>query len=157
MEKSETLKVYVLVGVSGAGKSTFIDSFLKKNPNVVVYSSDKLRAILGTSEEDQSVSGQVFSTIKYNLDRDLFQGKSVMIDATSLNRKERKDYVVIGEKHNAEMVAYVFERDKDTIMKNQQKRKSSGGREVPEWVIDKMFSKYTRPSREERFDKIILV
>jgi len=74
--------LYVLSGISGAGKSTFVNSFVQKNPDVMVYSSDALRAVLGSSESDQSVTPQVFSTIKYNVNRDLSQGKSVMVDAT---------------------------------------------------------------------------
>ena len=146
-----------MVGVSGSGKSTFIDKFLEKNPDVIVHSSDKLRGVLGRDESDQTVTAQVFSTIKYNLNRDLAAGKNVMIDATSLNPKERKDYILSGRKHNAEIIAYVLERDKTTLMKNQLKRKSGGGRQVPEFVIDKMLSKYVRPSTAEGFDSVILV
>lgn len=149
--------LYVMVGVSGAGKSTFIEKFLKSHPDVVVHSSDKLRAVLGKSEEDQTVTPQVFSTIKYNLNRDLAAGKNVMIDATSLNPRERKDYILSAKRYSAKVIAYVLERDKATLLKNQVKRKSSGGREVPEFVIDKMLSKYVRPSKSEGFDEIILV
>lgn len=150
-------KLYVMVGISGSGKSTFIENFLKSNPNVVVHSSDKLRAVLGKGEEDQTVTPQVFSTIKYNLNRDLAAGKDVMIDATSLNPRERKDYILTGKRYSAKIIAYVLERDKATLMKNQAKRKSSGGREVPEFVIDKMIAKYVRPSTSEGFDEVILV
>lgn len=149
--------LYVMVGISGAGKSTFIENFLKSNPNVVVHSSDRLRGIIGKDESDQSVTAQVFSTIKYNLNRDLAAGKDVMIDATSLNPRERKDYILTGKRYSAKIVAYVLERDKATLMKNQAKRKASGGREVPEFVIDKMQSKYVRPTQSEGFDEIILV
>lgn len=146
-----------MVGVSGAGKSTFIEKLLKSDPNIVVHSSDKLRGILGKDENDQSVTPQVFSTIKYNLNRDLAAGKSVIIDATSLNPKERKDYILTAKKHSAKIIAYVLERDKNTLMNNQKKRAAAGGREVPEFVIDKMLAKYVRPSKAEGFDDIILV
>jgi len=152
-----TNTLYVMVGISGAGKSTFIENFLKSHPDVIVHSSDKLRAVLGSGEEDQSVTPQVFSTIKYNLNRDLAAGKNVMIDATSLNPKERKDYILAAKRYSAKVVAYVLERDKSTLMKNQAKRKASGGREVPEFVIDKMLAKYVRPSKNEGFDEVILV
>jgi predicted kinase len=153
----EKKKLYIMVGVSGSGKSTFIENFLKSHPNVIVHSSDKLRGILGRDESDQSVTAQVFSTIKYNLNRDLASGKDVMIDATSLNPKERKDYILSGRKHGVEIIAYVLERNKATLMRNQAKRKSSGGREVPEFVIDKMLAKYVRPTTAEGFDDVILV
>lgn len=146
-----------MVGCSGSGKSTFIEKFLQENPNVVVHGSDKLRGVLGSSEEDQSVNHLVFSTLKYNLNRDLAAGKDVMIDATSLNPKERKDYILAGKRYGAEITAYVLERDKNTLLKNQQKRKSSGGRLVPDFVIDKMLAKYVRPSTTEGFDHIIMV
>ena len=146
-----------MVGVSGSGKSTFIDKFIQKNPDVVVHGSDKLRGILGNSEEDQTVNGLVFSTLKYNVSRDLAAGKDVMVDATSLNPKERRDYITSGRKHGAQVIAYVLERDRNTLLKNQQSRKSSGGRLVPEWVIDKMLAKYIRPNKSEGFDDVIMV
>jgi protein phosphatase len=150
-------KVYIMVGISGAGKSTYVDKLVKNNQNMMVYSSDKLRSILGKDESDQTVTPQVFSTIKFNLDRDLKDKKDVLIDATSLNPSERRDYISIAKKHNAMIIAYVLERDKETLMRNQKSRKSQGGREVPEFVIDKMLKKYVRPSKLEGFDEIYLV
>lgn len=146
-----------MVGISGAGKSTYVDKLVKNNQNMMVYSSDKLRSILGKDESDQTVTPQVFSTIKFNLDRDLKDKKDVLIDATSLNPSERRDYISIAKKHNAMIIAYVLERDKETLMRNQKSRKSQGGREVPEFVIDKMLKKYVRPSKLEGFDEIYLV
>jgi len=146
-----------MVGISGAGKSTYVDKLVKNNQNMMVYSSDKLRSILGKDESDQTVTPQVFSTIKFNLDRDLKDKKDVLIDATSLNPSERRDYISIAKKHGAMIIAYVLERDKETLMRNQKSRKSQGGREVPEFVIDKMLKKYVRPSKLEGFDEIYLV
>ena len=146
-----------MVGISGAGKSTYVDKLVKNNQNMMVYSSDKLRSILGKDESDQTVTPQVFSTIKFKLDRDLKDKKDVLIDATSLNPSERRDYISIAKKHGAMIIAYVLERDKETLMRNQKSRKSQGGREVPEFVIDKMLKKYVRPSKLEGFDEIYLV
>lgn len=146
-----------MVGISGVGKSTYVDKLVKNNQNMMVYSSDKLRSILGKDESDQTVTPQVFSTIKFNLERDLKDKKDVLIDATSLNPSERCDYISIAKKHSAMIIAYVLERDKETLMRNQKSRKSQGGREVPEFIIDKMLKKYVRPSKLEGFDEIYLV
>lgn len=146
-----------MVGISGVGKSTYVDKLVKNNQNMMVYSSDKLRSILGKDESDQTVTPQVFSTIKFNLERDLKDKKDVLIDATSLNPSERRDYISIAKKHSAMIIAYVLERDKETLMRNQKSRKSQGGREVPEFIIDKMLKKYVRPSKLEGFDEIYLV
>jgi protein phosphatase len=152
-----TNQIIVLVGISGCGKSTFADKYMTEHPDTLLLSSDKLRGVIGKSESDQSVTPQVFSIIKRNSDEAIAKGKTVMIDATSLNPKERRDYVDIAKKHNVDAIAYVFERDKATLMKNQEKRGASGGRIVPEFVIDKMLSKYVRPSTSEGFKEINLV
>lgn len=149
--------VYILVGISGSGKSTYVDKITKNNQNIVVYSSDKLRGVFGKDESDQSVTPQVFSAIKFNLDRDLKNNKDVLIDATSLTPSERRDYITIAKKYGATVIAYVLERDKETLMRNQKSRKATVGREVPEFVIDKMIKKYIRPSKSEGFDEIYLV
>lgn len=150
-------KLILLVGCSGSGKSTFAKTYLDANQNVKYLSSDKLRAVFGKSESDQSVTFQVFDAIKSMVNEYLKNGDDVMVDATSLNIKERKDYLNTAKTYNVETTAIVFERSKQQLMENQQKRGASGGRVVPEFVIDKMLSKYVRPSKEEGFSEIRLM
>jgi len=150
-------QLILLVGISGAGKSTFADKYLAEHPDVKYLSSDKIRGILGTSEDDQTVTPQVFGLIKRNLDEYLKAGKSVMIDATSLNAKERKDYLIAASKYNVDAIAYVFKRTRDQLIANQEKRKAAGGRRVPDFVIDKMLAKFVVPSTSEGFKQVIMV
>jgi protein phosphatase len=150
-------QLILLVGISGAGKSTFADKYLAEHPDVKYLSSDKIRGILGTSEDDQTVTPQVFGLIKRNLDEYLKAGKSVMIDATSLNAKERKDYLIAASKYNVDAIAYVFERTRDQLIKNQEKRKANGGRRVPDEILDRMLNKYKRPTHSEGFKEILFV
>ena len=150
-------KLIVLVGVSGCGKSTFAEQYLKDNPDTVYLSSDKIRGIIGKDESDQSVTPQVFGLIKRNTDQSLAAGKSVMIDATSLNPKERRDYLDAARKYDVDAIAYVFERTKEELMANQEKRKAGGGRRVPDEILDRMIAKYIRPSVGEGFKEVHLV
>lgn len=153
----KTNKLIVLVGCSGCGKSTFADKYLSENPDTKYLSSDKLRGALGKDENDQTVTHLVFPIIKRNTEEYLKSGKSVLIDATSLNPKERKDYLNIAKKLDVDAIAYVFERSKAQLIANQQKRGEGGGRVVPEFVIDKMLQKYVRPTTAEGFKEIYLV
>lgn len=150
-------KLICLVGISGAGKSTFADDYLSKNPDTVYLSSDKIRGIIGKDESDQSVTPQVFSIIKREVDKNLKDGKTVMVDATSLNPKERRDYLDTADKYGVDAIAYVFERSREQLIKNQEKRAASGGRMVPDFVIDKMLAKYVAPTIGEGFKQIIIV
>jgi protein phosphatase len=149
--------LYVVCGVSGAGKSTFIEKFLKTNSDVRVVSSDKMRGILFGDENIQSNPSLVFSILKKNVDDALKNGEKIMVDATNLNAKDRRNWVDIAKKYNAKLVAYVMERDRNTLIQRQEKRKGEGGRFVSTDVIDRMLNKYQRPSRGEGFDEIILI
>jgi predicted kinase len=147
----------ILIGCSGAGKSTFATKYLKDYPTTIYLSSDQIRKNLTGDESSQHVNGQVFGIIKHEVDKNLKNGKSVMIDATSLNPKERRDYLDAARKYDVDAIAYVFERTKAQLMANQAKRGASGGRVVPEFVVDKMLAKYIRPTEGEGFKEIHLV
>jgi protein phosphatase len=151
---NEKLKVIIMIGAPGSGKSTFAKQYWQQNPTFKYLSSDALRAELGSGEEDQSVTPQVFSTLKRRLDHCLRRNESVIVDATSMNIKDRKDYIDTAKQFNAKVVAYAFVCDKQTLLKRNQKRGEGGGRNVPEFVICKMLAKYQPPTSQEGFDEI---
>ena len=150
--------MYIICGVSGSGKGYFIDNKLKQQvPDAVILSSDKMRGILFGDENSQQNRGLVFGVLKREADKAVKEGKNCIIDATNLNPRDRRDWITIAQKYGTKIVAFVIERDKDTILKQQEKRKSEGGRYVPEFVIDKMISKYSRPTAAEGLDEVVLV
>jgi predicted kinase len=150
-------KVIVMIGAPGSGKSTFAKKLWQDNPNFKYLSSDALRAELGSGEEDQSVTPQVFSTLKRRLDHCLRRNESVIVDATSMNAKDRRDYINAAKQYNAKVIAYAFVCDKQTLLERNQKRGAGGGRNVPEFVIQRMLDKYQQPLSSEGFDEIIFI
>ncbi len=78
--------LYITVGLPGSGKSTYVKNFIK-DKDIEYLSSDELRAIYGKDETDQSVTSIVFGHIKRKVDEFLKDGKNVLFDATSVNRK----------------------------------------------------------------------
>lgn len=141
-----------MVGISGSGKSTFANG-LKTSLKAVVVETDAIRLEITGNAEDQSQNGRVFGIAKARVDSYLKQGKNVVIDATSLSVKDRRDWVQIGKQNNAEVIAYVVKTDIATA----KKRNAARTRKVPEWVIDKQFAKFVQPSRNEGFDDVINV
>jgi len=145
-------KLIVMVGISGSGKSTFSNG-LKTSLNATVVETDAIRQEVCGNAEDQTQNGRIFGIAKARVDSYLKQGKNVVIDATSLNAKDRRDWVRIGKENNAEVIAYVVKTDIATA----KKRNASRARKVPEWVIDKQAAKFVQPSRNEGFDDVINV
>lgn len=144
---------YILIGAPGSGKSTWGKQLAEKNANVVRLCPDDFRAKFGWGEGDQSVSAQAFAATRNGMDEALRNGKDVLIDATNMYRKTRKDFVNIAKKHGATTVAVVFEAEKSLLLERNAKRGSEGGRNVPEDVIDRMLGKYERPNELE-FDQV---
>ena len=148
--------IYIAVGLPGSGKSTYTKNFIK-GKDIEYLSSDELRAVFGKSEEDQTVTPLVFGHIKRKVDEFLKDGKNVLVDATSVNRKERSDYINTAKKYGAKVVAIVFKMDRQGLIDRNKKRGEQGGRVVPDWVIDKMLAKFEEPSYNEGIDVIIYV
>ena len=148
--------LYITVGLPGSGKSTYAKDFIN-GKDIEYLSSDELRAVFGKSEEDQTVTPLVFGHIKRKVDEFLKDGKNVLVDATSVNRRERSDYINSAKKYGAKVVALVFKMDRAGLIARNQKRGSEGGRVVPDFVIDKMLAKYEEPSTGEGIDQIIHV
>ena len=80
-----------------------------------------------------------------------------MVDATSVNRKERSDYINTAKKYNSKVVVVVFKMDRNGLIARNKKRGDEGGRVVPDWVIDKMLNKFEEPDFNEGIDVIIYV
>ena len=148
--------LYITVGLPGSGKSTYAKEFVK-GKDIEYLSSDELRAVYGKGEDDQTVTPIVFGHIKRKVDEFLKDGKNVLVDATSVNRKERSDYINTTKKYGAKVVALVFKMDRQGLIDRNKKRGEQGGRVVPDFVIDKMLAKYEEPSFAEGIDVTIYV
>ncbi len=148
--------LYIAVGLPGSGKSTYAKDFIKEK-DIEYLSSDSLRAVYGKGEDDQTVTPIVFGHIKRKVDEFLKDGKNVLVDATSVNRRERSDYINSAKKYGAKVVAIVFKMDRQGLIDRNKKRGEQGGRVVPDFVIDKMLAKFEEPSYSEGIDVMIYV
>jgi cytidylate kinase len=142
----------VMIGISGSGKSTYANG-LKTSLGAQLVETDAIRMELTGNAEDQSQNGRVFAVAKKRVSDYLSQGKNTIIDATSLNAKDRKDWIEIGKSNNAEIRAYFI----DTPISVCKSQNSKRARKVPEWVIDKQASKLFAPTKSEGFDSVTVI
>lgn len=148
-------RLILIVGISGSGKSTYIENYYKTAPSTIVLSSDRLRGVLGKDDSDQSVSGQVFRMMealtKYFLK--YYDGKDIIIDATNTTIARRKDFFKIAhEVGNCQTVCWCIPCKREFAKERNRKR----DRVVPDFVIDRQFDQMQWPNEEEA-DQIIWV
>ncbi|MFD1051723.1 AAA family ATPase, partial [Kibdelosporangium lantanae] len=81
------MALVVLIGASGAGKSTFARRHFAATQ---ILSSDFFRGMVSDDENDQSVSAAAFDALHYVADKRLQAGRVTVIDATNVQRMPRK-------------------------------------------------------------------
>ena len=154
MTKNKTL--YVMVGIPGSGKSTFINTHCQSNWKIV--SRDQVRfSIVREDEEYFSKEKKVFKTFIEEIVRGLKDYDVTVADATHLNQSSRLKLLnSLGVNlRNVKVEAIVLRTSLETALERNSHRI---GRElVPEESIKNMFNNFTLPKFEEGFDAINIV
>jgi predicted kinase len=143
------LRIVVLVGLPGSGKSTYI-----QQAGGGGLSSDAIRVMLANDETDQSIHEPVFQTLRYLLRQRLALGRPITyIDATNLTPQERSPYIGIGKSYGCDVEAVYFDVPLETCME----RNAGRYRVVPEEAMRKMAAKLEPPTLAEGFSRIQIV
>jgi len=142
----------IMIGISGSGKSTYAYG-LKTSLRAELVETDAIREELTGNASDQSQNYKVFQIAKKRVNDFLRQGKNVIIDATSLSTRDRKDWIKIGKDNEAEIRGYFIDTPID-VCKSQNRKRS---RKVPEEVIDRQASKLESPTKFEGFDSVTII
>ena len=116
-------------------------------------STDDIRLELTGNAEDQTQNGRVFSVARTRVADLLSQNKNVIIDATSVSVRDRKDWIALGKAKEAEVRAYFI----NTSVAKAKLQNAKRDRKVPDWVIDKQFGKLVAPTESEGFDKVVII
>ena len=151
-------KVYMLAGVPGSGKSTWIRSQLI--PGAEWISRDNVRfAILSDEDDYFAHEDDVFDTfinyINQTLEKDNIH--TIYIDATHLNKRSRDKVLRRVHKDNIEELNCVC-FDVTLVVCISRNNLRAGRSRVPETAICNMFQSYRLPDKtNENFDHIIIV
>lgn len=146
------LKLYVPIGQSGCGKSTWAMSVAEKEGARIV-STDVIRGELWGNESIQKSPSKVFNVAYNRLNEFLSEGYSCVFDATNIRKKDRKKIVEIGKQNNATIVFLWFETSLEDSIANQKKRE----RKVPENAIKNQFYLKEFPSKDEGWNALFLI
>jgi len=145
-------KLTLLCGIPGCGKSSWAEPYKRRSGAAVVLSSDEVRGIVGSGEDDQTVNRETFLVLKAACELLLRQGRDTIIDATNTTKRARADFVSLGRKYGAYLKAVVFQ----TPVSVAKERNAARQRKLPEHVIERMSAQFETPETPE-FDEILFI
>ncbi|TXD41293.1 polynucleotide kinase-phosphatase [Lujinxingia vulgaris] len=100
------LALVVLIGSSGAGKSTFAATHFKATE---VLSSDRCRALVSDEESNLDATDDAFEVLHVILEKRLKRGLLTVIDATNVKPFARRSLVTMARKYHVLPVAIVLD------------------------------------------------
>jgi predicted kinase len=148
-------KLIILCGLPGSGKSEYaeklwsLESTSGDGPDVVIHSSDAIRAELFDDPGSQENNALVFETMHKRVKDDLRAGKTVIYDATNITRKSRRSIINMTTKDDI-VECHIIWAPIQTCINRDAKRERSVGKEV----IDKMLRRWQSPHKSEGFAHI---
>ena len=168
------VEITVMVGVSGSGKSTYIE---KGNwEHQPVCSTDQYIEQHGqdygfdnyTDAFEHVQLTDMFSTYNslffYDMHKNIFNGINFIVDRTNLTVFSRKKLISYlknraagEEKVPVNIKCIVFKSTFEQVMKNLSHRKEQTGKSIPEHIVEQQFTSFEMPTLEEGFDEIIEV
>ena len=98
--------VVILVGPGASGKSTWA---LANFPPELVVSSDRLRAMVGSGEDDIEASEDAFDLLEQIIQRRLGRRLSTVIDTLGLNSERRQRWLGLAKEAQIPCVAVTFD------------------------------------------------
>lgn len=146
--------LYLVCGVPGSGKSTFLnESFMANSIGRIIVSRDKIRfSLLKEGEDYFSHEKEVLRQFYYEINEGLRRGYDVYVDQTSLTPNARRK--LISNVHGYDEVnAFYFNCSLNFCLENNEKRKGTLAY-VPRDVIADMARNYVKPTYAEGFNHI---
>ncbi|TGE06034.1 polynucleotide kinase-phosphatase [Hymenobacter fodinae] len=130
--KLPELSLVLLIGTSGAGKSTFARRLFKATE---IVSSDQCRALVADDENDQSATPEAFALLHYLVGLRLKRGLLTVIDATNVQPEARKTLVQLARDYHVLPSAIILDvPDRVAEDRNRQRaeRQHMGRHVVPQ-------------------------
>ncbi|WP_051275920.1 AAA family ATPase [Desulfovirgula thermocuniculi] len=109
----------VLCGPAGCGKSTFASRWFKETQ---IVSSDRCRALVSDSEENQAATPQAFRVFHCLIEQRLTLGRLTVADSTALVPRARRDLLRQARRHDFQAVLVVFNFPEELCQKYNASR-----------------------------------
>lgn len=166
--KSEDFKItkpviYVLIGLPGSGKSTWMKSLMNSSDKEFVLVSSDAEIDKIANEMNKTYSeifdeyiGKATGLMKNTAKNAINLNKNIVWDQTNMSKKKRKG-ILQTLSDDYYKIAVDFTVDPKELERRLEKRAKETGKFIPKNVIDSMGKSYQSPSKDEGFDEIIKI
>ena len=144
--------LWVMVGLSGSGKSTIAKKIADDNPNTAIISSDNIREELTGDYEDQKHNEEVFKIFHDRIRKNLENKQNVIADATNLTIKSRRAILSKVNGLDIEKICVIIPKPFEKCKEDNLHREHP----VPEEVLDKQIRRFQISFMEEGWDEICI-
>ena len=137
--------LWILVGIPGSGKSTWVKNNLDKFSNSIIISRDNIRFHLTPEGQPYFINEQkVFQMYVDNINLALHQYENIFCDATHLNWSSRSKLInALTLNKNIRVNVLIFQTPLEECLRRNAQR--SGRACVPESAIRRMSASYKDP------------
>lgn len=164
------MKVYLLVGVPGSGKSTWSKKFAKENPDTIIVNRDAFRTMI----KDEYIFDFRYEPFIKQLANDalrcaLDRGLNVIVDETHIKSARRKEiikvvrdfessYGLINTEYGKTKIICVWFTEMQRNLENRMMNARGYDRQKWEEVINGMKANFEPPTeKDEGYDDIIKI
>lgn len=141
----------VLIGASSSGKTTWAARTFHETETV---SSDRLRGMVGSGEDDQQAGTAAFSILEQIVAERMRRRLTTVIDTLGFDRDNRRRWVGLAHEAGLPAFAVVFDTQRELALL----RNSERSRPLPRTVIEKQLSRFRAVRAEideDGFDRIV--
>lgn len=152
---------YMMVGLPGVGKSTYISEILASHPKetFVILSTDDLieqfarEAGQTYGEAVRTYFNKAESLMQKNLVKAIADKNSIIWDQTNTTKKSRAKKLVKIPKGYKKVALYIPAPDKD----EHDRRLNRPEKMIPKFIVESLKKGLVIPTVEEGFDQVILI
>lgn len=136
--KKENLKILILIGIPGSGKSTWAKDYVKYNDNWVRVNRDDFREMLKTAQVcENKIEDIITKLVSDTINAALMRKQNVIIDNTHVKVKYINS-IIEEFKYSADIDYRVFDVSLDKAIERDSNREKKVGSEV----IKRMYGDY---------------